>query len=604
MRPFLLSICFSTLFFSAQFYAQSGCPGCVVSVPAGFPADTIYLPDLPDGIKGTAYNQDVSFRLPKTTTPVNAIDSTTPPGLTISKFEILSVEGLPPGLYWQLNQSVFEPATQTDGCIKICGTPLTSDSFTLTVKLKATVFIITQESSFPMSLYIAPKVSTTNGFAITNPTGCGSTTVELTNLIPSNGNDGFTYTWDFGDGSPLSLEENPASHTYDQPGAYVLSYQAVVDTVGFMLESVNVLQIDCTDPPLFGNPDLYMEIKKPDGSLVYSSSPAINSTALPHLFPVNISLGPGNYTLQVWDDDAGIKGSDDNCGTLSFNVLSNGALVAGGLTVEMNIVHPVDTIVSRDTIVIYPQPVTPVVNAPNGLEACQGGTGIALSSSYGFGNQWFKDGELIPGATDFIYQPTVSGMYQVQYVSPNGCVATSQPVTVEYHPLPAPPVWFNYNNSLRLSNPAALPAQYSLQWYNASTPIPGETGIWYCSLVSGTYGLVVTDLETGCTNSFTASVTHNPNYNCLTGTEQVDLQQAFDLQPNPSTGAVLLQLKSPLQQDAVLHVIDFSGRVVQNGTIQAGQTSVSLDLSALPAGGYAVEILSAGFRGIGRLLRM
>ncbi|MBC7778272.1 MAG: PKD domain-containing protein, partial [Phycisphaerae bacterium] len=378
MRQLLLIICFSTLFFVHIFHAQTGCPGCVVNVPAGFPADTIYLPNLPDGVKGTPYDHDVSFRLPKTTTPVNAVDSTTPPGLTISKFEILAVEGLPAGLYWQLSQSVFDPATETDGCMRICGTPLESDSFVLTVKLKATVFVISQESSFPMSLYIAPKVSTTDGFSITNPVGCGSTTVSVTNNLPSNGLAGYSYLWDFGDGSPTTTEENPLPHTYSQPGAYELAYQAIIDTAGYVLESIQVNDIDCTDPPLFGNPDLFLEIRNPDGNIVFNSSPAINSTSLPHIFPVNLHLGPGNYQLQVWDDDSGIKGSDDNCGTLSFNILSDGTLVAGGLTVEMNILHPIDTILSRDTVIVYPQPVTPIVSAPNGLIACGGSTEIVL----------------------------------------------------------------------------------------------------------------------------------------------------------------------------------------------------------------------------------
>jgi hypothetical protein len=602
MRQLLLTICLSTLFFSNILHAQTGCPGCVVNVPAGFPADTVYLPDLPDGVEGTPYDQNVSFRLPKTTTPVNAIDSTTPPGLTITKFEILSVEGLPQGLYWQLNQSVFEPATQTDGCMRICGTPLESDSFELTVTLKATVFIITQESSFPMSIYIAPKVSTTDGFSITNPSGCGGTTVTFTNNVPSNGNEGFSYTWDFGDGSPVSAEEDPAPHTYDQPGSYEVAYEAIVDTVGYILESITVNDIDCTDPPLFGNPDLYLEILDPEGIKIYDSSPEINDTDLPYTFPINLLLGPGNYTLYVKDADSGIKGGDDNCGNLSFNILSDGTLVAGGLNVDMNILHPVDTIQSRDTVTVYPQPVNPTVNAPNGLSACAGATGLVLSSNYGFGNQWILNGNLIPGATDFIYMPTQSGSYQVQYVSIDGCIATSDEALVEIHPLPAQPIWFNYNNSLRVTDTTALPAQYSLQWYNASTPIPGETGIWYCSMASGTYGLLVTDLETGCTNSYAAAVVNNPNFDCLIGTNSPEIQ-TFEILPNPTTGTALLRLREPLTQDGTVRVWDATGRLLQTLSAQAGMQAISLELGQLSPGMYAVEILADGFHGLGRVIR-
>ncbi|MFN0215493.1 MAG: T9SS type A sorting domain-containing protein [Saprospiraceae bacterium] len=602
MRQLLLTICFSTIFITNLLLSQSGCPGCVVSVPASFPADTIYLPDFPDGVKGTPYDHDVSFRLPKTTTPVNAVDSTTPPGLTITKFEIVSLEGLPAGLYWQLNQSVFDPATQTDGCIKICGTPLESDSFELTVKVKATVFIITQETTFPMSIYIAPKVSMTDGFSMTNPTGCGSTTVTFTNNVPSNDLDGYSYLWDFGDGSPISTAETPDPHFY-LPGTYEVAYQAIVDTAGYKLESIRVTDVDCTDPPFYGNPDLYLEIRSPQGDIVFNSSPAINSTSLPYIFPVNIQLGPGNYQLQVWDDDAGIKGTDDNCGTLSFNILSNGTLVAGGLTVDMNILHPIDTIISRDTVIVYPQPVNPSVNAPNGLSVCQGSNSLVLTSSYTFGNQWILDGNTIPGATDFVFMPMQSGAYQVQYISPDGCVATSDTANVAIHPLPLPPVWYNYNNSLRVSNPANLPAQYSLQWYNAGSPIPGETGIWYCALQSGNYGLVVTDLTTGCSSSHTASVTHNPNFDCLIGTGSPVIQ-SFDIIPNPTSGTTLLRLQTPLKNTGLLRIWDATGRLVQTMQTEPNAGSILIEFGALSSGVYAVEILAEGFHGLGRVVRM
>lgn len=602
MRQLLLTICLSTLLFPYIFLAQTGCPGCAVNVPSSFPADTIYLPDLPDGEKGTMYQEDVSFRLPKTTTPVYAIDSVTPPGLTITKFEILSVDGLPPGLYWQLNQTEFDPATQTDGCIRICGTPLESDSFELTVSLKATVFILSQVSTFPMSLYIAPKTSISEGFSMTNPSGCGSTTVDFVNLIPSNGNEGFTYAWDFGDGT-VSPEENPEPHTYTQPGIYEVGYQAIIDTSGYLLESIQVQDIDCTDPPLYGNPDLYLHIKNPQGDIIFSSSPAINSTPLPYTFPVNIPLGPGNYTLLVYDDDAGIKGTDDDCGVLTFNILSDGNLVAGGLTVEMNILHPVDTIRSIDTVIVYPQPSNPTVSAPMGLTACAGAEGPNLISSYGFGNQWLFNGTVIPGATDFLYQAQTAGLYQAQYISSFGCVALSQPVEVIFHALPPAPVWFNYNNSLRMTDTTNLPVQYSLQWYKNGVAIPGETGFWYCSTTSGTYMLVVEDESTGCTSSHSAAVTNNPVYNCLTGLTDLRFQD-FLVMPNPSADRIILQFPAPQERGAVIRISDMSGRLMYHEPLKETTDTIELSVTDLPKGIYTVEIQSSTFKGVARVVRM
>jgi PKD repeat protein len=226
MRQLLLLLfCISTQL-SFSLYAQTGCPGCAVNLPPGLPADTLFLQNLPDGVEGTYYNQDISFRMPMTTTPVNAIDSTTPPGLTISKIEIVSIEGVPPGLFWQPNQTVFETATETDGCVKFCGTPTESDTFVMTVRIKATVFVITQEATFPLRVYIAPKVSVTDGFSMTGFEGCGATTASFTNNIPSGGAPGFSYEWDFGDSTTFE-GENPPPHTYDTPGIYPVTYRFV-----------------------------------------------------------------------------------------------------------------------------------------------------------------------------------------------------------------------------------------------------------------------------------------------------------------------------------------------------------------------------------------
>lgn len=577
-------------------HAQSGCPGCLVSVPPGLPADTVYLPGLPDGEAGVYYDQDVSFRLPKTTTPVHAIDSTTPSGLTISKFEIVSVDGLPPGLYWQPNKFNFDVSNETDGCVKFCGTPHVSDSFELTVKLKATVLFLTQEATFPMKLYIAPKVSNTVGFSMTNPEGCGSATVTLTNNIPSGGSAGYSYSWDFGDGSPVYNGEDPQPHTYDQPGVYPVSYHATVDTAGYFLESIKVIHVGCVDELGLGKPDLFLQIFEPNnGPLIFDSSPYVNNTPLPYTFPVGIELGTGNYLLKVIDEDGGLKGGDDNCGTTSFNYLSNGTIVAGDLTVEFIIVHPVEEITSIDTVIVYPQPVNPVLNAANGTAACADENNLVLMSSYGSGNQWLLNGSNIPGATDFTYSPLESGFYQAQIVSQYGCVATSDSMEIEIYPLPAEPVWYNYRNSLRVYDTAALPANYALQWYLGTNPIPGETGIWYCSMTSGVFGLEVTDLETGCTNFYANQVTNDPQYDCTVATASPDLIP-FEIRPNPATEVVTLhfpEASSPGQ----LMLRDITGKVILQKQIKTGQHISGIDVHTLPAGIYLLDlILKEGHR--------
>lgn len=596
---FLLFSCFST-FSILSLNAQTGCPGCVVNLPAGLPADTLLLQNLPDGEVGTYYNKDISFRMPMTTTPVHAIDSVTPPGLPISKIEIVSIEGVPPGLYWQPSQTVFETATQTDGCVKFCGTPTQSDSFVMTVKIKATVFIVTQEATFPLRVYIAPEVSITDGFSITGFEGCGATTASFTNNIPSGGNPGFTYEWDFGDGTTFS-GENPPPHAYSTPGIYPVTYHATIDTAGYVLESIRILDVDCNDN--LNNPDLYFFIFGPDGEVLFNSQPEVVNTPLPYTFPINLPLGDGNYSVAVWDEDTGLKGTDDPCGSIPFNLLSGDTVTAGGLTVVLNIVHDVEEVISKDTVFVYPQPVVPVIQAPNGLSECAGENSILLLSSSGVGNQWWLDNEPLAGATDFLYKPSQTGFYQVQVTNSDGCSAVSPGVLVEIHPLPASPLYVNINNSLRLADTTALPDAYALQWYNGNDAIPGATGFRYCATESGSYGLLVTDLMTGCMSYYSSTVTYDPNFDCTVGTNETPLL-AVGIFPNPASGQVQILLDQALPAGSTLRVWDAAGRLVETIMLAGGAENQTFECGHLSAGFYTLEIAAGGFRGIGKLAVM
>lgn len=600
MRQLFLLISCCSILFSFSLEAQIGCPGCVVNLPANLPADTLLLQNLPDGQKGIYYDKDISFRMPKTTTPVNAIDSTTPAGLPISQIEIIAIEGVPPGLYWQPSQTVFQTANETDGCVKFCGTPTESDSFVMTVRIKATVFFIVQEATFPLRIYVAPEVSTTDGFSMTDFEGCGSTTVTFTNNIPSNGAPGFSYEWDFGDGTTFQ-GENPPPHAYNTPGVYPVNYHATIDTSGFRLESIRILEVDCGDN--FSGPDLYFFIYDANGEEVYNSQPHIEDVVLPFTFPVNLELGGGNYTLAVWEEDSGLKGTDDPCGTLPFNILTNDTVSAAGLTVVFNIVNPIQEVTSTDTVYVYPQPAVPLIQTPNGVEECAGENSILLISSSGTGNQWLLDSEPIADATNFLYEPSQSGQYQVQVSNSDGCTAVSDSVLVEIHPLPDSPLFININNSLRLADTTALPAEYALQWYNGDDPIPGATGFRYCATESGNYGLLVTDLETGCQSFYSSTVTYDPNFDCTVAVDDVTLL-TIGISPNPAFDVVQIRLNQNLPAGGTLRVWDAAGRLVKSETIADGIDFWTLDCGDLNTGFFTLEIAADGFRGIGKLAVM
>ena len=593
LQRILLFVC--ALAWTLLSHAQTGCPGCTVNLPQGLPVDTIFLPTFPDGTQGEPYDASVSFRFPKTTTPINAIDSTTPAGLPITQFEILSLDGLPPGLSWEPNQFIFPTATQTDGCIRVCGTPLAADSFDIMVNIRVTVFIIEQDASFPMRLYIAPQVSNTDGFSMTNFTGCGSTTVEFTNNIPSSGDAGFSYKWDFGDGA-VSTEENPPPHTYDQPGQYIVQYQATIDTADLLLQSATVLSVNCTDLIGFGNPDLYLLVKSPGGATIFNSSPAIDNTQLPRTFNIGLPIGEGNYVLEVNDEDGGIKGSDDPCGSVSFNYLSGDTLVGGGFVVVLNFVEQIITIESSDTVIVYPQPPQPFVSAPEGFTTCAGQDTLLLVSSAGSGNHWWFNGAPIADADNFFYVPETSGYYQVEVITPYGCSAISDSALVEYYPLPAPPVYVNVNNSLRVADTLALPADYDLQWFLNGVPIDSATGLRYCATESGNYGLVVTDNATGCANFYAADVVFDPNFDCTVGTKEL-LAGQLRLFPNPASDWCRIEIP-PGQEQGALQIRDVNGRVLS----ETNSGVLQFDTAKLPNGIYTVEYRHAGLLWVAKLV--
>ena len=103
--------------FSTTFFAQTGCPGCIVNLPEGMPMDTLFLGDAADGQVNVAYDSDLSFRLPITTTTVAETDPSIPAGLGINKIIIEGVSNLPPGLSWEASQTTFDPSEMNDGCV-------------------------------------------------------------------------------------------------------------------------------------------------------------------------------------------------------------------------------------------------------------------------------------------------------------------------------------------------------------------------------------------------------------------------------------------------------------------------------------------------------
>ena len=83
--------------------------------------------------------------------------------------------------------------------------------------------------------------------------------------------------------------------------------------------------------------------------------------------------------------------------------MSDGILINGRSSVELTILHPVDTIQTIDSVYLYPLPDQPELSYEIPLTWCEGEI-IFFNSSYSTGNQWMFNGAPINGATESFYQ--------------------------------------------------------------------------------------------------------------------------------------------------------------------------------------------------------
>lgn len=580
---------FILLFFSTSITmaAQSGCPGCVVDLPM-LSADTIFLSEAPDGEAGIFYNQDLSFRLPLTTTPVNASDPTIPAGLPIDEFTILGVAGLPAGMGWEANQLNFLTADETDGCVKLCGTPLLPGLYMVEVVIEARIVFITQQTSFAFPLLIQPAQTVTEGFTVINSSGCGSVTASFVNNVPSDGAEGFSYLWFFSNGNSTTAE-NPMDQTYSQPGEYVVNYQAIVDTTGFFMTQVVLEESPCTD--LISRPDLKFDIFDPNGDHVHTV-PIVGNATLPITWDVLIPIGEGTYELHVIDDDGGIDGADDLCGIIPFSRDTFGLLQDddGDLVVNISIVHPVDTIRSSETITVYEIPANPLLGILEDGPYCKGDSVTLVSENYDTSLSWYQDSMLLVGVNSDTLVTNEDGDYWVTYTSPEGCTATSFPISVAFSTNPTDFSLMQNGNLLRMDDESNLPLDFSFTWLYEGEVIPSATELLLCAEAAGTYTLEITDNATGCSTSANIAADYDPNVDCTTPAGELFGDDVWQVFPNPFQQYI--QLKGPLAAypNTSLIVFDAFGRRLSSHILRSENDRI--DLGTLPAGVYFYQLHS------------
>jgi len=550
-------IIFALLFITTILAVNAQCPGCVTNM--GFtvsPAAPAITPDtLPNGTTGQYYDEDINFYLPAQFTHSSGTN------VTLTKLEVLSVSGLPFGLSFQsssANNTFFpsqNPPTTEHGCAKVCGTPVFPGQFNMVVFVRAYVNTIigsqTSDDSFVIPITILPGSSGSASFSVINSTGCGSVTSSFQTNLPSNGHSGYSYAWYFGNGSN-STSENPSDVVYNTPGQYNVTCQTTIDTLSFnYLNSVTVLGTSCTD--FLGKPDLYLKIKNQSGSILHQTACILDTDP-----PVSFTL-PGiqlfhnqTYSIEVWDEDGGLAGSDDHCKTFQVPGTSqSGSLWSGSDGISFVTNRPFLTFNDTVTVTVYPQPSQPVITPNPALNACVNDS-ILLSATQADNYQWHNDTTVLLGANNQALYVYNSGKYFVVVTDNNGCQAQSDTTFLTFYNNPPKPTFWRQGDTLK-----TLLDGFNLQWYHDGTAINGATSQTCFIFAAGNYHLVATTTQ-GCSN-ISDVVFYQPFNNSL---EEAQSISNFMLYPNPNNGQFKMSFEANTTEKISIILYDLLGKQV------------------------------------------
>jgi hypothetical protein len=156
---------------------------------------------------------------------------------------------------------------------------------------------------------------------------------------------------------------------------------------------------------------------------------------------VNVAGSQAGINYELFD--GGTSLSSTTAGTGGAINLVTSALTAN-TTITVRATNPVTgcsvLLTGTSVVTVNPIPVTPTINPVGPVVVCEGTAAIVLTSSAGAGNQWYKDGALIGGATlttlNITTAPGNSGSYTV-ISTVSGCASgVSAAVGVTINQLP------------------------------------------------------------------------------------------------------------------------------------------------------------------------
>ncbi|MBD2701127.1 S8 family serine peptidase [Spirosoma sp. BT702] len=218
---------------------------------------------------------------------------------------------------------------------------------------------------------------------------------------------------------------------------------------------------------------------------------------------------------------------------------------------------------------------------PSGSASFCQGASLTLQANTGNGltYQWYRNGQIISGATSNSLQAATSGSYAVDVASVCPAVRSSA-VTLTSRTAQMPTV--TVNGGTLTSN-----AVSSIQWLINGVPIPGATSTTYIAGQSGRYS--VKGNVNGCGELVSDEVAVT-----ILAAEPLDDKAELNVYPNPATKQIIVSLSITAARPTppTLRLTDVRGLTVRQSTLQRdGKTyQAVVDISDLPGGTFFVVV--------------
>jgi hypothetical protein len=362
-------------------------------------------------------------------------------------------------------------------------------------------------------------------------TASGATTVCQGDSVTLNANTGTGYTYQWKQGTNIISGATNATYKAGATGSYTVTI-----TNGGCNAASNAIAVTVNPLPV--------AVFTPGNTDVCQGNTVV----------LHATTAPGN-TYQWYLGANPISGATDSTyttgtgGSYTLKVTKNGCAATSTPAVITTHALPDTTITVVGTTTF-----------------CDGDSVKLKATSAGAVYQWFKNGQLIAGATDSIYTAISGGDYKVAITNAFACGDTSVSTTVTVNPLPVP-VITNTNDTLSTGTFTTY------QWYLNGVAISGATSQTYVPTANGDYTVFVTDGNTCGDTADVITLSH------VGITEPGNI--AVGIYPNPVYDVLVI--------DAAV-AVNVTVKDMQGRTVQQVSNAQRISIGNLPDGMYFLTI--------------